>query len=182
MGFSDKGEVNLESVIAQQPDLMIAQLRSKPSLTETGVLEKLTQLHIPVMFIDTFNEPVKGAPASITLLGEALNREQEAQQYTQFYQQHYPAIQDKVRDISPKPRVFIEAKAGLESCCFTHAHVGWGAMAEAVGATDIGSQLLPGVTGDVSLEKVIAMKPDVYIVSGCQGPVKILRRCLLAMA
>lgn len=171
MGFSDKGEVNLESVIAQRPDLMIAQLRSKPSLTQTGVLAKLAQLGIPVMFIDTFKNPVKDAPASITLLGEALNREQEAQQYTQFYQQHYQAIQDKVRTVSPRPRVFIEAKAGLaglESCCFTHGHVGWGSMVEAVGATNIGSELLPGATGDVSLEKVIAMKPDAYIVSGSQ--------------
>ena len=171
MGFSDKGEVNLESVIAQQPDLMIAQLRSKPSLTQTGVLQKLQQLGIPVMFIDTFKNPVQDAPASITLMGEALNREQEAQQYTQFYQQHYQAIQEKVRAVSPKPRVFIEAKAGLgglESCCFTHGHVGWGAMVEAVGATNIGSELLPGATGDISLEKVIAMKPDAYIVSGSQ--------------
>ncbi|MGD8162897.1 ABC transporter substrate-binding protein [Pantoea sp. FN0307] len=171
MGFSDKGEVNLESVIAQRPDLMIAQLRSKPSLTQTGVLAKLKQLNIPVLFIDTFKNPVKDAPASVTLLGEALNREQEAQQYTDFYQQHYQAIQDKVRTVSPKPRVFIEAKAGLaglESCCFTHGHVGWGSMVEAVGATNIGSELLPGATGEVSLEKVIAMKPDAYIVSGSQ--------------
>lgn len=171
MGFSDKGEVNLESVIAQRPDLMIAQLRSKPSLTQTGVLAKLAQLGIPVMFIDTFNDPVKDAPASVTLLGEALNREAEAQQYTRFYQQHYQAIQDQVRTVSPKPRVFIEAKAGLsglESCCFTHGHVGWGSMVEAVGATNIGSELLPGATGDVSLEKVIATKPDAYIVSGSQ--------------
>ncbi|WP_413651485.1 ABC transporter substrate-binding protein [Pantoea sp. B65] len=171
MGFSDKGEVNLESVIAERPDLMVAQLRSKPSLTQTGVLDKLKQLGIPVLFIDTFQKPVEDAPKSITLLGKALNRENEAQQYTDYYQQHFQLILDRVRDVQPKPRVFFEAKAGLgglESCCFTHAHVGWGALVEAVGATNLGSQLLPGATGDVSLEKVIAMKPDAYIVSGSQ--------------
>ncbi len=31
MGFSDKGNVDLESVIARQPDLMIAQLRAEAS-------------------------------------------------------------------------------------------------------------------------------------------------------
>jgi iron complex transport system substrate-binding protein len=36
MGFSDKGNVDLESVIARQPDLMIAQLRAKPALMESG--------------------------------------------------------------------------------------------------------------------------------------------------
>jgi iron complex transport system substrate-binding protein len=73
--------------------------------------------------------------------------------------------------VEPKPLVFFEAKAGLnglESCCFTHAHVGWGALVEAVGARNIGSALLPGATGDVALEKVISMKPDAYIVSGSQ--------------
>lgn len=171
MGFSDKGEVNLESVVAEHPDLMIAQLRSKPSLAQGGVLDKMKQLGIPVLFIDTFEKPVEDTPKSITSLGVALNREAEAKDYTDFYQQHYQAILEKTRAVKPQPQVFIEAKAGLgglESCCFTHAHVGWGAMVEAVGARNIGSGLLPGATGDISLEKVIAMKPDVYIVSGSQ--------------
>lgn len=171
MGFSDKGEVNLESVVAEHPDLMIAQLRSKPSLTQGGVLEKMKQLGIPVLFIDTFENPVVDTPKSITTLGAALNRESEAKEYTDFYQQHYQAIISKTRAVTPQPTVFIEAKAGLgglESCCFTHSHVGWGGMVEAVGAKNIGSGLLPGATGDISLEKVIAMKPDVYIVSGSQ--------------
>lgn len=175
MGFSDKGEVNLESVVAQHPDLMIAQLRSRPSLIQTGVLEKMKQLGVPVLFIDTFENPVTDTPASITALGVALNREAEAKAYTDFYQQHYQAIIAKTRSVNPQPQVFIEAKAGLgglESCCFTHAHVGWGAMVEAVGAKNIGSALLPGATGDVSLEKVIAMKPDVYIISGSQWATK----------
>ncbi|CAI2435200.1 ABC transporter substrate-binding protein [Serratia proteamaculans] len=171
MGFSDKGEINLESVIAKHPDLMVAQLRSKPSLSQTGVLDKLQALNIPVLFIDTMLKPVENTPKSISLLGEALNRESEAKQYTDFYQQHYQSILDKTKTVEPKPLVFIEAKAGLnglESCCFTHAHVGWGGMIEAIGARNVGSALLPGATGDVSLEKVISMKPDAYIVSGSQ--------------
>ncbi|WP_260628838.1 ABC transporter substrate-binding protein [Serratia liquefaciens] len=175
MGFSDKGEVNLESVIAKQPDLMVAQLRSKPSLSQTGVLDKLKALNIPVLFIDTMLKPVENTPKSITLLGETLNRESEAKQYTDFYQQHYQNILDKTKAVEPKPLVFIEAKAGLnglESCCFTHSHVGWGGMIEAVGARNLGSALLPGATGDASLEKVISMKPDAYIVSGSQWATK----------
>nr|WP_218165657.1 ABC transporter substrate-binding protein [Serratia proteamaculans] len=171
MGFSDKGEINLESVIAKHPDLMVAQLRSKPSLSQTGVLDKLQALNIPVLFIDTMLKPVENTPKSINLLGETLNRESEAKQYTDFYQQHYQSILDKTKTVEPKPLVFIEAKAGLnglESCCFTHAHVGWGGMIEAIGARNVGSALLPGATGDVSLEKVISMKPDAYIVSGSQ--------------
>ncbi len=52
MGFSDKGNVDLESVIARQPDLMIAQLRARPALMESGVIDKLSALHVPVLFVD----------------------------------------------------------------------------------------------------------------------------------
>ena len=146
MGFSDKGEVNLESVIAKRPDLMIAQLRSKPSLSQTGVLDKLKALNVPVLFIDTMLAGGKHAEKR-DAAGETLNRESEAKQYTDYYQQHYQAILAKTQAVEPKPLVFFEAKAGLnglESCCYTHAHVGWGALVEAVGARNIGSALLPG--------------------------------------
>ena len=41
---------------------MIAQLRSKPSLNQTGVLDKLKALNVPVLFIDTMLKPVENTP------------------------------------------------------------------------------------------------------------------------
>ena len=100
MGFSDKGEVNLESVIAKRPDLMIAQLRSKPSLNQTGVLDKLKALNVPVLFIDTMLAGGKHAEKR-DAAGETLNRESEAKQYTDYYQQHYQAILAKTQAVEP---------------------------------------------------------------------------------
>lgn len=102
MGFSDKGEVNLESVIARKPDLMIAQLRAKPALADTGVLKQLAALNVPVVFVDTFLQPIANTPKSIQLLGEVLNREQEAKEYTDFYQQHLQAITSITAKVTPK--------------------------------------------------------------------------------
>ncbi len=62
MGFSDKGNVDLESVIARQPDLMIAQLRARPALMESGVIDKLSALHVPVLFVDYEIDPAKIPP------------------------------------------------------------------------------------------------------------------------
>lgn len=75
MGFSDKGNVDLESVIARQPDLMIAQLRARPALMESGVIDKLSALHVPVLFVDYEIAPAKDTAPSIDLLGKVLNRE-----------------------------------------------------------------------------------------------------------
>ena len=52
MGFSDDGEVNLEEIIADKPQLLIAELRSRPTLEQEGVMRTLASLHIPVVFID----------------------------------------------------------------------------------------------------------------------------------
>lgn len=167
MGFSDKGNVDLESVLAKQPDLMVAQLRAKPALIESGVLAKLTALKVPVVFIDYEINPAKDTAPSIDLLGKIINQESNAAAYSAFYRQHLQAIEQKTATITPKPKVFVEALAGnSDSCCFTHGHNGWGGLVEAVGAKNIGSDLLPGASGFISLEKIISVQPDVYIMTG----------------
>ncbi|EXU73607.1 ABC transporter substrate-binding protein [Erwinia mallotivora] len=173
MGFNDQGQVNLESVIAEKPDLMIAQLRAKPALQQTGVLTTLQKLNIPVVFIDYELHPAQNTANSITLLGEILNQQARAKAYTDFYHQHWDALQQQIAQVKQKPTVFIEPIAGnSDNCCFTHGHNGWGGLVEAVGGKNIGSSLLPGASGFVALEKIIAMKPDVYIMSGSARPNK----------
>ncbi|MGY5957958.1 ABC transporter substrate-binding protein [Kosakonia sp. BK9b] len=167
MGFSDKGNVDLESVLAKQPDLMVAQLRAKPALIESGVLGKLTALNIPVIFIDYEVDPAKDTADSIDLLGKVVNRESNATAYSSWYRQQLHHIEQKTAAIRPQPKVFVEALAGnADSCCFTHGHSGWGGLVEAVGAKNIGSDLLPGASGFVALEKLISVNPDVYIMTG----------------
>lgn len=167
MGFSDKGNIDLESVISRKPDLMVAQLRAKKALTENGVINRLDALHIPIVFVDYEVNPAKNTAPSIDLLGQILNRESNARAYTDFWRKHFQMIIQKTTSVKPVPDVFVEALAGnSEACCFTHGHSGWGALVEAVGARNIGSQLLPGASGFVSLEKIISMKPDVYIMTG----------------
>lgn len=93
MGFNDKGEVNTEVVIAQKPDVLIAQLRAKPALEGSGVVSRLKDANIPVLYIDTFLQPVKNTPASVDILGLVLNKEKEAKAYTDFYNTRLSDIQ-----------------------------------------------------------------------------------------
>ena len=173
MGFTDKGQVDLETVISKKPDLMIAQVRAKNSLAQAGVLDKLAALHIPVVFVDYEADPAKDTAPSIELLGKIVNQEDNARAYTAFYNEHFQNIQKVVAAIKNKPNVFIEPIAGRDdSCCFTHGDAGWGKLIQAVGADNIGTKLLPGASGTVSLEQVISMKPDVYIMTGSARPSK----------
>ncbi|MFZ3620271.1 ABC transporter substrate-binding protein [Leclercia barmai] len=176
MKFSDQGNVDLETVISRQPDLMIAQLRAKPSLVQSGVLTKLEALHIPVIFVDYELHPVENTLPSIALLGKVLGQTDRAQTYIDFYQQRLDKIHQRLSTASKKPLVFVEPIAGVggldNGCCFTHARNGWGGLVEAAGGTNIGSQLLPGATGNVSVEKIISLNPDYYLMTGSKRPGK----------
>lgn len=176
MKFSDQGNVDLETVISRQPDLMIAQLRAKPSLVQTGVLAQLEALHIPVIFVDYELHPVENTLPSIALLGKVMGQTQRAQAYIDFYQQRLDRIHQRLATVSKKPLVFIEPIAGVggldNGCCFTHARKGWGGLVEAAGGTNIGSQLLPGASGNIAVEKIISLNPDYYLMTGSKRPGK----------
>ena len=170
MKFSDQGNVDLETILSRHPDLMIAQLRAKPSLTQSGVLAKLEALHVPVVFVDYELHPVENTRPSIAMLGKVLGQSARAQAYLDFYQQRLDLLHQRVAEVKKKPLVFIEPIAGVagldNGCCFTHARNGWGGLVEAAGGENIGSQLLPGATGNVSVEKIITMNPDYYLMTG----------------
>lgn len=176
MKFSDQGNVDLETVISRKPDLMIAQLRAKPALTQSGVLTQLEALHVPVVFVDYELHPVENTRASISLLGKVLGQPERAQAYVDFYQQRLDQIHQRLAKAGKKPLVFIEPIAGVagldNGCCFTHARNGWGGLVEAAGGENIGSALLPGATGAVSVEKIISMNPDYYLMTGSKRPGK----------
>jgi iron complex transport system substrate-binding protein len=156
MKFSDQGNVDLETVISRQPDLMIAQLRAKPSLVQTGVLAKLEALHIPVVFVDYELHPVQNTLPSIALLGKVMGQTDRAQAYIDFYQQRLDTIHQRLADVS-KNRWCLSNQSPVS--------VGWimlllhscaTAGLVAAGGTNIGSQLLPGATGNISVEKIIS--------------------------
>ena len=176
MKFSDQGNVDLETVISRHPDLMIAQLRAKPSLVQSGVLAKLEALHVPVVFVDYELHPVENTMPSIAMLGKVLGQSERAQAYINFYQQRLDTIHQRLAKVEKKPLVFIEPIAGVagldNGCCFTHARNGWGGLVEAAGGVNIGSQLLPGATGNISVEKIISMNPDYYLMTGSKRPGK----------
>jgi len=171
MQFGDEGDLNLEAVVAARPDLLIFQTRARASLDNAGVAKKLAALNIPVVFVDSDINPVVNSQKTVTLLGQVLNREAEAKAYLDFYQQRLSTIERITQAHAAKPTVFVEAKAGqggASACCFTHGDVYWGKLVQAAGGINLGSSLVPGATGEVTLETVLGKQPDVYVMTGTQ--------------
>jgi iron complex transport system substrate-binding protein len=175
LSFTDDGQANTEVLLAQHPDLMIAQLHMRSVLQHSGLLDRLQKLHIPVVFLDLEQNPVAHTMSSVTLLGKVLNHEREAGEYVDFYRQHLQVIQQGIAREPRRPLVFVEplaGKAGLDSCCYTHGTGGWGALVTAAGGNNLGSRLLPGPTGIVAMEKLLSSQPDVYVMTGSPWPTR----------
>lgn len=171
MSLSEDGETDLEAVIAAKPDVVVAQMRAQKSFKEGGIEDKLKALDIPVVYLDVMEEPVGHTTESVEVLGKVMDREKEAAEYVSFYKQHLDHLNEVIAKQEVHPNVFVEAKAGNkgDGCCFTHGDTGFGKLVTALKGNNIGSKLLPGQTGTVSLEALLGSNPpDVYIMSGSQ--------------
>ncbi|AYD02332.1 ABC transporter substrate-binding protein [Neorhizobium sp. NCHU2750] len=171
MTLSEDGEVDLESIIAAKPDLVVVQERAEKTFQASGTEDKLKALGIPVVYLDLMEKPVEDATKSVEVLGKAIGREKEASDYVSFYKQHLDHLNEVIAKQETHPNVFVEAKAGNkgDGCCFTHGDTGFGKLVAALKGNNIGTKLLPGQTGTISLETLLgANPPDVYIMTGSQ--------------
>lgn len=164
---------SVEQTIALQPDLVIFGLAGHgPGVREKSVLEPLAAAGIPVLFVDFFLDPLVNVPRSLTLLGEALNRRERAAAFTALYRQALTAVDDCVATASGRPLVFLENRVGLqEDCCATVGAGVLGRFIERAGGRNLGSAIVPGLAGTISLEYLLTHQPDYYLGTAIGSPI-----------
>jgi len=171
LGFDNAGHVDLEALLRLRPDLLVAGITARAAIEGGPVGPILDRLKIPVLYIDTQANAIVNTQQTIALLGRALNREARATAYLADYRRRLAALQTVTQRETRRPTVFIEARAGRmggQQCCYTQGNTAWGTMVAALGARNLGTALLRIPTGDVALETLIRLKPDVYIMTGTQ--------------
>ena len=86
-----------------------------------------------------------------------------------------PALRGRILDRNGKviadnkparPNVFMYRAAGLVECCGTFGPDNFGLMVDLAGGHNLGSDFLPGYTGSINPEQVIASNPDIIVVTG----------------
>ena len=167
-GQTTEESVSLESAIALQPDAAVFGISGHgPRQTSEHILQALDGAGIPVVFIDFRDDPMANTPASMRVLGRLLGREAAAERFARFYEEEVARVVDRVRGFDgPRPSVLLEARVGLgNQCCFTIASGMFADLIEAAGGRNVAAGRLPGATGVLNLEYVIAADPQVYIGS-----------------
>ncbi|KFD22369.1 periplasmic binding protein [Tatumella ptyseos ATCC 33301] len=161
---------DVENAVARKTDLVIFDIGLVSKLKDEGVMDKLNSLHIPYIFIDFRQKPLQNSAKSIELLGEVFHQQENTTRYLDFYRQRMSLIEKRVATLSPqqRPTVFIERSAGIlgDFCCSTFGQGSMGEFVQAAGGINLGGKLFDGMGGDVTLEKIITLNPDFYLLTG----------------
>ena len=170
IGKATEDSISDEKALSLKPDLAIFSLGGHGPGQYNALVKQLEASGATVVFVDFRLHPMQNTLPSIKLLGAVLHREKQADAYIRFYQQHLAHVQSIVSQIpqDQRPKVFIDLLAGVwdAGCCHTAGNGNFGEFITAAGGRNIAAGLVPGVLGDISMEQIIASRPDVYIATG----------------
>jgi iron complex transport system substrate-binding protein len=148
------GDFSIEAVIENKADLLILDLGNLFKAQETGLIKKLDEAGVPVVFIDFRRDPTANAIPSMLMLGRLLEQEARAAEFIDFYVAEMRKVTNIVQTLSvdEKPLVFMENAAGWnpEFCCNTFGSYNYGRFIELAGGRNYGSEKFSGYSSEVS--------------------------------
>ncbi|MBO6948079.1 MAG: ABC transporter substrate-binding protein [Rhodospirillales bacterium] len=168
IGAGGAASFSSEHAIGVRPDVAIFGLGSNhgPGARDKEVLARLDAAGIPVVVVDFRIDPLVNTPKSIRLLGRLFGRENEAEAFIAFYEKNLGIVHERLKDVSVKPRVFMEIRVGLrEQCCETTGNQVMGRFIDWAGGDNIVAEKIPGTHGMVNAEYLLSEQPDFYIAT-----------------
>ncbi|HEV7250753.1 MAG TPA: ABC transporter substrate-binding protein [Shinella sp.] len=161
--------MSFEATLSLKADLAI--LANWQADTELGkqAIGYLEQTGVPVVVVDFNSDALNNTAGNMRLLGQVMNREEQADAFADFYEARVKRIRDRVAEHGePGPTVLMDAFPNPEKCCFAYGTGGLGAFIAITGSRNI-AESLPAQGGIISSEFLVAAEPDVYIATASPG-------------
>lgn len=168
-GGLNEGGFSIEKAIALKPDLVLLNFEAKSASEETGLVEKLAALGVPVVYVDFRHSPFQNTEPSIRLMGRLFGKTEIAEQLIAFRAAQIARVTGplaKAGEVA-RPLVMVDRIPGYsDECCMSFGPENFGKMIEIAGGRNLGSALLSGTFGTISPETIITRDPDVVIATG----------------
>ena len=146
---------SLEAIIALHPDLVLGIPRN----TQQAILDRITQLGIPVYLVDPHG--LAGIFHSLDSLGTALNREPQAHALVATLQGRVANVR---RSVAGKPVISVFLPISYEPGIITIGHGAFiGDIIDAAGGHSITADL-PQEWAHISMEAVVARAPQALLM------------------
>ena len=167
LGNLTDGTLQTETVVDLAPDVMILTIGSKKAADEVKLEEMLDQVGVKLVYVDFREHIIDNTEPSLRVLGQLFDKQERAQEIIDFWDEQTARVTDVLAKENPaKPLVFMYRAAGLGDCCGTFGGDNYGKMVEMAGGVNLGSEFLPGYTGTINPEQVIASNPEIIVVTG----------------
>ncbi len=166
IGMIQKGDVTVENLLAQRPDVVIMTLDQKKAVEESGFISDMDAAGLKYAFIDFRQKPLENTTVSMQLLGDLLGQSERAEKYNEFYNAKVKEITDRVADTTDRPDVLIWMAAGFNDCCAVAGDSNLGTLVTAAGGHNLGPEVLGADSTTITAEKLIELNPDKLIVTG----------------
>ncbi|QBY01630.1 ABC transporter substrate-binding protein [Rhodophyticola sp. CCM32] len=164
------GDFSVETVLQNEADLVLLDLGGLFNAEETGLIERLDEAGVPVVFIDFRRNATENAVPSLLILGRLLGEEANTAEFIDFYIAEMRRVTNVVDGIpaEDRPLVVIENAAGWNPnfCCNTYGSYNYGRFIELAGGVNYGSTLANAYSVEINLESIIAADPDVVMSTG----------------
>lgn len=167
-GMKD-GTFDIEQAVTLKPDVIIMNTEAKSATEESGYIEKLAKVGIPLVYIDFREKPMQNTDESMRIIGKLFGKETRAEEFVAFRSEQIAKVTDTLAKApdAKKPLVFVERAGGYsEDCCMSFGNENFGKMVEMAGGINMAKDIIPGTFGTVNPEQIIASNPDQVIVTG----------------
>lgn len=168
IGSFNKGDVTLETVLSHDPEVVVVNLDSYEAAEPSGIFARMDEVGLPYVVTDYRIKPVENTRTSVRALGTLFDRSAEANAFLK----HYDTIVDPITKASDatadadRPLVFHWRSPGISEPGRTYGDSNFGQITGASGGENLGTRLLDGDEGTLSVEQLIKAQPDLIIASG----------------
>lgn len=167
--------LSLESMLALEPDLVVASAFMAPGADAEAAAARLAAYGIPLLFSDAASNvtttnaaasrpPRETLPAQLRMWGTILGNPARAEEILAFCDERFRAL-DRCLAGAQRVKTFLEVMSLYDECCWAAgAHI-WGEL-----LADAGGRSLDGLdapwTAKLSTEHLLAQQPQAYIATG----------------
>ena len=167
LGRLSNGTLSIETVVDLDPDVLLLPIGDKEAADEINLEQTLEGTGARIVYIDFREHILENTEPSLEVLGKLFGHEDRAEAVADYWNEQMARVTDTLEEAKPEePDVFMYRAAGLVECCGTFGPNNFGLMVDWAGGHNIGSDFLPGYTGTINAEQVLASNPDVIVITG----------------
>nr|WP_235890842.1 ABC transporter substrate-binding protein [Martelella alba] len=167
LGRLTDGTLQTETLVDLKPDAVLLPIGDRKAADEVGLEDMLNAVGVKLVYIDFREHILENTEPSLHILGQMFGDVERADQVAAYWDQQMARVSDVLATAQPEePKVFMYRAAGYSDCCGTFGPDNFGLMVKLAGGHNIGSDFLPGYTGTINPEQVIASDPDIVVATG----------------